>query len=50
MDGNVWTYERCGAGTAGGGAVDCDNNPVDPIFKFDRNLFDSRPEGGRTRK
>ena len=23
-------------GTAGGGPVDCDNNPVDPIFKFDR--------------
>ena len=36
-DGNVWGYERCGAGTAGGGPVDCDNNPVDPIFKFDRH-------------
>ncbi len=36
MDGNVWAYERCGAGTAGGGPVDCDNTPVDPIFKFDR--------------
>lgn len=35
-DGHVWAYERCGAGTAGGGPVDCDNNPVDPIFKFDR--------------
>jgi sugar lactone lactonase YvrE len=35
-DGHVWGYERCGAGTAGGGPVDCDNNPVDPIFKFDR--------------
>ena len=35
-DGNVWGYERCGAGTAGGGPVDCDNTPVDPIFKFDR--------------
>ena len=35
-DGNVWAYERCGAGTAGGGPVDCDNTPVDPIFKFDR--------------
>jgi len=35
-DGNVWTYERCGAGTAGGGPVDCDNTPLDPIFKFDR--------------
>src|SRR5262245_31904795 len=37
IDGNVWAYERCGAGTAGGGPVDCDNNPVDPVFKFDRN-------------
>jgi len=39
-DGNVWAYERCGAGAAGGaggGPVDCDTNPVDPIFKFDRN-------------
>jgi sugar lactone lactonase YvrE len=36
-DGHVWAYERCGAGTAGGGPVDCDNNPVDPVFKFDRN-------------
>ena len=35
-DGNVWAYERCGAATAGGGPVDCDNTPVDPIFKFDR--------------
>lgn len=35
-DGHVWAYERCAAGTAGGGPVDCDNNPVDPIFKFDR--------------
>jgi hypothetical protein len=35
-DGNVWAYERCGAGTAGGGPVDCDNTPVDPVFKFDR--------------
>jgi sugar lactone lactonase YvrE len=35
-DGNVWAYERCGAGTAGGGPVDCDNTPLDPIFKFDR--------------
>ena len=39
-DGNVWAYERCGAGTAGGGPVDCDNNPVDPIFKFDRSTGD----------
>ena len=36
-DGNIWAYERCGAATAGGGPVDCDNTPVDPIFKFDRN-------------
>ena len=36
MDGNIWAYERCGAGTAGGGPVDCDNTPLDPIFKFDR--------------
>jgi DNA-binding beta-propeller fold protein YncE len=38
IDGNIWAYERCGAGTFGAGApVNCDNNPVDPIFKFDRN-------------
>ena len=37
-DGQIWAYERCGAGTFGSGApVNCDNNPVDPIFKFDRN-------------
>ena len=36
-DGHVWGYERCGAGSAGGPGVNCDNNPVDPIFKFDRN-------------
>ncbi|MEQ8952653.1 MAG: hypothetical protein RL120_00870, partial [Gammaproteobacteria bacterium] len=37
-DGQVWAYERCGAGNFGGGApVNCDNNPVDPVFKFDRN-------------
>jgi hypothetical protein len=35
-DGHVWAYERCAAGTAGGGPVSCENNPVDPIFKFDR--------------
>src|SRR3954462_916467 len=28
--------ERCGARTAGGRPVDCDNTPVDPILKFDR--------------
>jgi DNA-binding beta-propeller fold protein YncE len=36
-DGHVWAYERCGAATAGGGPTDCENNPVDPIFKFDRH-------------
>jgi sugar lactone lactonase YvrE len=37
-DGNIWAYERCGAGTLDAGEpVDCDNNPIDPIFKFDRN-------------
>ena len=39
IDGNIWAYERCAAaaGMAGQGPVSCDNNPVDPIFKFDRN-------------
>ena len=36
-DGHVWGYERCGSGSAGGPGVNCDNNLVDPIFKFDRN-------------
>jgi len=36
IDGNIWAYERCGAATAGGGPIDCDNTPLDPIFKFDR--------------
>jgi DNA-binding beta-propeller fold protein YncE len=36
-DGNVWAYERCGAGGAGGGPDDCETSMVDPIFKFDRN-------------
>ena len=39
-DGHIWAYERCGAGGGGGaagGGVNCDSNPVDPIFKFDRN-------------
>ncbi len=36
-DGHLWGYERCSSGSSGGGAVNCDNNPVDPIFKFDRN-------------
>ena len=38
-DGNLWGYERCGAGAgggAGGGPVDCETNAVDPVFKFDR--------------
>ena len=38
-DGHVWGYERCASGSLGG-AVNCDNNPVDPIFKFDRNTGD----------
>lgn len=37
IDGHIWAYERCGAGNLGGGGVSCDTNPVDPIFKFDRN-------------
>ena len=38
IDGHVWAYERCGAGTFGAGVpINCDSNPVDPIFKFDRN-------------
>ncbi len=38
IDGHVWAYERCGAGSFGAGVpVNCDSNPVDPIFKFDRN-------------
>lgn len=36
-DGNVWAYERCGSGSAGGPGVNCVTNEVDPIFKFDRN-------------
>jgi DNA-binding beta-propeller fold protein YncE len=39
-DGNIWAYERCGAGTLGGasgGGVTCETNVVDPIFKFDRH-------------
>jgi len=36
-DGNIWAYERCGAGSLSGGGVDCETNPVPPIFKFDRN-------------
>jgi DNA-binding beta-propeller fold protein YncE len=38
IDGHIWAYERCGASAFGGGEpVNCDNNPVDPIFKFDRH-------------
>ena len=38
IDGHIWAYERCGASSFGGGVpINCDNNPVDPIFKFDRN-------------
>ena len=38
IDGQVWAYERCGAGSFGAGVpVNCDSNPVDPIFKFDRH-------------
>lgn len=38
IDGHIWAYERCGAGSFGAGTpVTCDTNPVDPIFKFDRN-------------
>lgn len=36
-DGHVWAYERCGSGSLSGGRIDCDTNPVDPVFKFDRN-------------
>src|SRR6476660_8831112 len=35
LDGNIWAYERCGAGAAGGsggGGVSCDTSPVDPVF------------------
>ena len=38
IDGQVWAYERCGAGSFGAGVpINCDSNPVDPIFKFDRD-------------
>ncbi|MGD2131628.1 MAG: peptidyl-alpha-hydroxyglycine alpha-amidating lyase family protein [Maricaulaceae bacterium] len=35
IDGHIWAYERCGGGGFGG--ANCHTNPVDPIFKFDRN-------------
>ncbi len=38
IDGHVWAYERCGAGSFGSGVpINCDSNPVAPIFKFDRH-------------
>jgi len=38
IDGHVWAYERCGAGSFGAGVpINCDSNPVDPVFKFDRH-------------
>ncbi len=41
IDGQLWAYERCGAGSFGDGApVTCDTNLVDPIFKFDRTTGD----------
>lgn len=37
IDGHIWAYERCGAGSFGAGvAITCDTNPVAPIFKFNR--------------
>ena len=37
VDGNIVGYERCGAGNFGSGVpINCDTNPVNPIFKFDR--------------
>jgi sugar lactone lactonase YvrE len=37
-DGQVVAYERCGAGSFGSGVpVNCDTNPVPPVFKFDRH-------------
>ena len=40
FDGNIWAYERCGGGIVGpDGApvpLNCDSNPVAPIYKFDR--------------
>jgi len=46
-DGHIWAYERCASGSAGGGDVDCENNPVDPIFKFDRNTGEVLANIGR---
>jgi sugar lactone lactonase YvrE len=36
-DGHIWAYERCGSGSAGGPGINCDSNPVNPVYKFDRN-------------
>ncbi len=33
IDGHIWAYDRCGGVTLSGG---CDENEVDPIFKFHR--------------
>ncbi len=33
-DGHVWAYDRCGGFALAGG---CDDNPVDPILKIDRD-------------
>jgi sugar lactone lactonase YvrE len=46
-DGHIWAYERCASGSAGGGDVDCENNAVDPIFKFDRNTGEVLANIGR---
>ena len=44
-DGHVWGYERCGSGSAGGPGINCDNNPVDPIVKFDRHTGEVLAQG-----
>src|SRR3954453_2821193 len=36
-DGNIWDYVGGGGRPAGRGSVDCDNTPLDAIFKFDRH-------------
>jgi hypothetical protein len=47
IDGNIWAYERCGAGALQDDKIDCDTNPVDPIFKFDRNTGEVLANFGR---
>jgi len=38
IDGHIWAYERCGSGDFRTAApLNCENNPVAPIFKFDRH-------------